>query len=113
MKKKTTDPTPEQISGFLKEQQKVIHIIDKYIQSIQSDYKKSPVRDRYADFVMHHIFANIRNNYQDGIFISQGLYCHRKFVPLSKPRLCYNNNLSERSIRLSYRCININTLTQR
>ena len=73
MKKKTTDLSPEQISGFLNEQQEVIHIIDKYIQSIQSDYKKSPVRDRYADFVMHHIFANIRNSYQDGIFISQGL----------------------------------------
>ena len=27
------------------------------------------------------------------------LYCHRKFRPLSKPRLCYNNNLLERSIR--------------
>ena len=73
MKKKTTDLSPEQISGFLKEQQKVIHIIDKYIQSIQSDFMKSPVRNRYADYVMHHIFANIRNSYQDGIFISQGL----------------------------------------
>ena len=27
------------------------------------------------------------------------LYCHRKFRPLSKPRLCYNNNLLGRSIR--------------
>ena len=73
MKKKTTDLTPEQISGFLNEQQEVIHTIDKYIQSIQSEFRKSPVRDRYADFVMQHIFANIRNSYQDGIFISQGL----------------------------------------
>ena len=73
MKKKTTDLTPEQISGFLNEQQEVIHTIDKYIQSIQSEFRKSPVRDHYADYVMHHIFANIRNSYQDGIFISQGL----------------------------------------
>ena len=28
-----------------------------------------------------------------------GLYCHRKFEPHSKPSLCYNNNLMERSIR--------------
>ncbi len=27
------------------------------------------------------------------------LYCHRKFRPLSKPRLCYNDTLIERSIR--------------
>ena len=27
------------------------------------------------------------------------MYCHRKFRPLSKPRLCYNNNLLERGIR--------------
>ena len=24
------------------------------------------------------------------------VYCHRKFGPLSKPRLCYNNDLDER-----------------
>ena len=27
------------------------------------------------------------------------LYCHRKLGPPPKPRLCYNDNLSERSIR--------------
>ena len=27
------------------------------------------------------------------------LYCHRKFRPLSKPRLCYNDTLIERRIR--------------
>ena len=27
------------------------------------------------------------------------LYCHRKFGPLSKPRLWYTNNLLERSLR--------------
>lgn len=27
------------------------------------------------------------------------MYCHRKFGPLSKPRLWYNNNLNERSFR--------------
>ena len=31
--------------------------------------------------------------------INDSLYCHRKFRPLSKPRLCYNTNLLERSIR--------------
>ena len=30
---------------------------------------------------------------------SYELYYHRKFRPLSKTRLCYNNNLIERSIR--------------
>ena len=27
------------------------------------------------------------------------VYCHRKFRSLSKPRLCYNTNLIERSLR--------------
>ena len=27
------------------------------------------------------------------------VYCHRKFGPPSKPRLCYNSHLAERSIR--------------
>ena len=31
--------------------------------------------------------------------VCRRLYCHRKFRPLSKPRLCYNNNLLGRSIR--------------
>ena len=32
-----------------------------------------PDSHSYADFVMQHVFVNIRNSYQDGIFISQKL----------------------------------------
>ncbi|RKU19789.1 hypothetical protein C6500_09695 [Candidatus Poribacteria bacterium] len=31
------------------------------------------------------------------------VYCHRKFRPLSKPRLCYNDNLFERRIPMAKR----------
>ena len=31
--------------------------------------------------------------------LTDNLYCHRKLGPPPKPRLCYNDNLSERSIR--------------
>ena len=41
----------------------------------------------------------------------KALYCHRKLGPLSKTRLCYNDNLLERSLRLSYKCIITNALT--
>ncbi len=62
-----------QISGTLDLQQKTVSIVDEYIQSILSDSNYSTNHDSYADFVMQHIFVNIRNSYQDGIFISQGL----------------------------------------
>ena len=29
------------------------------------------------------------------------VYCHRKLGPPPKPRLCYNDNLSERSLRFT------------
>ena len=32
-----------------------------------------------------------------------GLYYHRKFRPLSKPKLCYNDNLIERSLQMAKR----------
>ena len=41
----------------------------------------------------------------------ENVYCHRKLGPLSKTRLCYNDNLLERSLRLSYKCIITNALT--
>ena len=33
------------------------------------------------------------------MYESHKVYCHRKLGPPPKPRLCYNDNLSERSIR--------------
>ena len=60
-------------SGTLKLQQETVSIIDEYIQSILLDFNYSTNHSIYADFVMQHIFLNIRNSYQDGIFISQGL----------------------------------------
>ena len=62
------------IAQYLNEQQEMVHIIDQYIKPILLDHHEN--RDNpnfYPDFVMHHLFANIRNSYQDGIFISQGL----------------------------------------
>lgn len=59
------------IVGILKQQQETVGIIDEYIQRILSD---SNIKSNYhADLVMQHIFVNIRNSYQDSIFISQGL----------------------------------------
>ena len=36
-------------------------------------------------------------------YFCYGLYCHRKFRPLSNIRLCYNDNLFERSIPMAKR----------
>ena len=60
-----TKLTLEIISDVLEEQQIVVGVIDKYIQSVQLSST--------VDFVMRHLFVNIRNSYQDGVFISQGL----------------------------------------
>ena len=68
--------TLAQIPQFLKEQQETVEIIDEYIHPIllDLDISTNPNHpNHYADFVMAHIFVNIRNSYQDGIFISQGL----------------------------------------
>ena len=70
-----------EISEFLKQQQETVGIIDEYVQRTLIDLDqhalidlklKSNYYDYYADLVMQHIFVNIRNSYQDGIFISQG-----------------------------------------
>lgn len=61
----------ENIAEVLKQQQRVVGITDEYIQPILSDINIKS--NFYADLVMQHIFVNIRNSYQDGIFISQGL----------------------------------------
>ena len=60
-----TPLTLERISEILQQQQAVVGCVDKYIQSV--------ALNSYADFVMRHLFVNIRNSYQDGIFLSQGL----------------------------------------
>ena len=65
--------TLAQISQFLKEQQGTVEIIDKYIQRTPLSTENTTQSKIYANFVMQHIFVNIRNSYQDGIFISQGL----------------------------------------
>ena len=66
--------TEAEISRFLKDQQEVVGIIDNYTQRRLSDsHIKFNYYDNYADMVMQHIFVNIKNSYQDGIFISQGL----------------------------------------
>ena len=59
-----------EILEILQQQQAVVGVVDKYIQSVQLS---STIPNFYADFVMRHLFVNIRNSYQDGIFISQGL----------------------------------------
>ena len=63
-----------EISEVLNEQQEVVGIIGKYIQPILIEST-----DRHADLAMQHIFLNIRNSYQDGIFISQGLINNRQY----------------------------------
>ena len=61
-----------EISQFLKEQQEKVEILDEYIQ--RTPFTKNTIKSNfYANFVLLHIFVNIRNSYQDGIFLSQGL----------------------------------------
>ena len=69
----TTFLSHTDISQILKEQQETIGIIDQYIQPILLDPDKSTNAKVYADFVMQHVFVNIRNSYQDGVLISQKL----------------------------------------
>lgn len=62
------------IAQFLNEQQEMVYIIDQYIKPMLLDHHENrDDPDFYPDFVMHHLFVNIRNSYQDGIFVSQGL----------------------------------------
>ena len=62
------------IAQFLNEQQEMVYIIDQYIKPMILDHHENrDGPDFYPDFVMHHLFVNIRNSYQDGIFVSQGL----------------------------------------
>ena len=65
-----THLTLETISDVLQQQQAIVDVVDKHIRSV----KLSPTIPKfYADFVMQHLFMNIRDSYQDGIFLSQGL----------------------------------------
>jgi len=59
------------ISDLLELQQETVDTVDKYTQPILSNIKSK--QTYHADYVMHHIFTNIRNTYQDSIFLSQGL----------------------------------------
>ena len=68
-----TKLTLETISDVLQQQQQIVGVVDKYIQSV--------VLNSYADFVMRHLFVNIRNSYQDGIFLSQGLINQTPYYP--------------------------------
>ena len=61
------------IVGILKQQQEIVGVIDKYIQPILLDLNMPANPKICADFVMAHIFVNIRNSYQDSISISQTL----------------------------------------
>ena len=75
-KRKLKRLTEAEISQFLKEQQETVEIIDEYIHPILLDLGISTNPNHpnhYADFVMAHIFVNIRNSYQDGIVLSQEL----------------------------------------
>ena len=53
-------------------------------------FNLSPILENFDAKMLRGIDASISE---------RQLYCHRKFRPLSKPRLCYNNNLLGRSIR--------------
>lgn len=72
-KKKVRILSHTEISQFLKEQQETVEIIDKYIQRTPLSTENTTQSTFYANFVMQHIFVNIRISYQDGIFISQGV----------------------------------------
>ena len=63
-----------EIAQYLNEQQEMVYIVDQHIRPILLDYEKNSENPNcHSDFVMHHLFVNIRNSYQDGIQISQGL----------------------------------------
>ena len=76
MKKKTDKVkilSHTEISETLKKQQETVGIVDQYIRCTPLCTKNTPKSEFYANFVMQHIFVNIRNSYQDGIVLSQGL----------------------------------------
>ena len=66
-----------EISDYLEQQQEIVYMLDKYSIPTLLDSDKIPNINDFsnylADSVMYHIFTNIRNIYQDSIFISQGL----------------------------------------
>ena len=68
-----------EITRILNEQQETIHIIDEHIKPILLDFEGKSNPNSYCDFVMHHLFVNVRNSYQDGIAISQGLMSNPTF----------------------------------
>lgn len=69
----TTFFTHTDISQILKKQQETIGVIDQYIQPIILTLNDLANSNCLDDFVMQHIFLNIRNSYQDGIFLSERL----------------------------------------
>ena len=67
------------IAQYLNEQQEMVYIIDQHIKPILLDHQESSGPNTNRDFVMHHLFVNIRNSYQDGIHISQALINARPY----------------------------------
>ena len=65
--------TPTEITQFLNEQQETVGVVDKYIRCIPLTTENTTQSEFCANYAMKRIFVNIRNSYQDGIFISQGL----------------------------------------
>ena len=94
------------IVQFLNEQQEMVHIIDQYIKPILLDHQENSDSNAYRDFVMHHLFANIRNSYQDGIFISQGLMSNPPYY-ISTALAHARRSMQEFLIDLAYIMSNI------
>ena len=75
------------IPSILKEQQEVVHIVDSYIKTVTSGesivnaFSKTPedIDSFLRDFAVLNIFSNIRNGYQDSIFIIRGLMDNKPY----------------------------------
>ena len=63
----------QEIQEILQQQQETVGIIDEYIQRTPLSTENTTQSKVCANFAMQHIFVNVRNSYQDGIFLSQGL----------------------------------------
>ena len=65
-----------------------------------------PLQSKFTEYIQQPLegkHESLLQEYQDPIERKRRLYCHRKFRPLSKPRLCYNGNLLERSYPMAKR----------
>ena len=87
----TSAPTPTTDYSLLESSINVMIRECEFIREIGIENHVEQIAWELLQFAGHPLFAG--NN--------TILYCHRKFRLLSKPRLCYNNNLLKRSIRWS------------